>query len=141
MFQWILLVHWFFVTWVTEARESDTLQLAAACNTRGVPERAPGSTEQGHHTHGVGGRVGQAEGNAQGAAAAEGYREISTTEEFNLLPTTLFQELEWVSHEQESTSRVPRSGHLPWMSFRAAWNTKIVRCGAQPDVQSRNLEF
>lgn len=54
----------------------------------GVPERAPGSTEQRHHTHGVGSRVGQADRNAQETAAAGGCGEISTTEEFNLLPVS-----------------------------------------------------
>lgn len=53
---------------------------------RGVPERACGSTGQRHCTHGVGSHVGQTDRNAQETAAAEGCREISTTEEFNLLP-------------------------------------------------------
>lgn len=55
---------------------------------------APGSTGQGHPTRGVGGRVGQADRNAQETTAAESYREINTTEEFNLLPATVFQGLE-----------------------------------------------
>lgn len=51
-----------------------------------MPERAPGSREQRHRAHGVDRHVGQADRNAQETAAAEGCREISTMEEFNLLP-------------------------------------------------------
>lgn len=87
------------------------------------------------------GRVGQEDRNAQETAAAEGYREISTTEEFNLLPPAGFQGLEWVSHEQNTTSRAPCSGHPSWLHCRAAWSTRTVPCGARPEGQSRNLEF
>lgn len=52
----------------------------------GMPERAPGSTEQRHPTHGVGSHVGQAGRRAQETAAAAGCREINSTEEGNLLP-------------------------------------------------------
>lgn len=46
-------------------------------------------TARAQYARGVSGHVGQKDRNAQETAAAEGYRDGSTTEEFNLLPTTI----------------------------------------------------